>query len=154
MRPGGLDYLAVEVPIEPRDPELEIARYNAAACESDPNSIIGWESTFEGDTFQIVSLPDGRIRGILARSPEIRTAEGIGVGSSLAEVTDAYGSATMTEHAFTDTFTVSGADGILTIEVGSDRSDEYPAGEVLWMVATGSDSAGASFARTAYGPCV
>lgn len=49
-----------------------------------------WSKKFSDDLD--VTVKDGRITSIGIRSSEVRTANGVGVGNTLGEVTDAYGS--------------------------------------------------------------
>lgn len=156
--PGGLDYVKVGVPVDERDPEASIITYNGASCsDSEPNRVVGWESSYEASPFRLVTNPDGTVRGIMITDDAIRTAKGIGVGSSRAEVVAAYPTALLTSNAATDTYSITGPDGVLNIELATSRDS----GElrdridtVLWMVATTSEQAGAYYAYGEYGPCI
>jgi hypothetical protein len=158
--PGGIDYVKVGVPVEPRADDLAVVRYNANGCTSEPSRIIGWESTYGPDSFEIVSNPDETIRGVWVRSPQIHTASGIHKGSTVDEVVAAYGGGvTVTEAQVTDLYSVSGPDGMVVFEVATERDFEggdygAHAGTVLWMLILPPGSEPFSIAYGAYGPCV
>lgn len=158
--PGGIDYVKVGVPVEQRDEEVAVVLYNANGCESEPNRIIGWESTYGLGTFDMVTNADSTIRGIAVRTDAVHTATGIHIGSTVEDIRAAYGdAATVTEAQITDLYSVTGPDGVLVFEVATERDfdgGDYGAraGTVLWMLVLAPDSEPFSIAYGAYGACI
>jgi hypothetical protein len=115
------------------------------------------------DPFDIVT-DDASKSGSITRefvwSKQLKTARGIGVGSSLAAVTSAYPSAKRSQSYSTSVFAVSGTKGTLVIEVAGHNANaegEWPAatlGTVVWMQVIGRGAKVESIANNNNaGPC-
>jgi hypothetical protein len=106
--------------------------------------------------------PRGAVVGVLVMGPEIRTAEGIHVGSSRADLTAAYPafSATRSDQ-LSDVFVIDGASGRLMFEVAKAVAaplegywEEPVVDTVLWMRLTPPDAPVHAIAGSdAGGPC-
>jgi hypothetical protein len=155
--PGGIDYVKVGTAFDQPAAELAIALYNPAPCSGDePDYIVGWQSTYDESGLSFVSNPDSTIRGIAIQNSGPRTAEGLGVGSTDAEILAVYGSgASKSAQTYTDLYSVVGADGVLVFEVanGTDPDSDVQAGVVVHMLVLGPDAVPFSIYRSGYGPC-
>jgi hypothetical protein len=75
----------------------------------------------------------GELRWLAVQSPEIRTAAGIGIGSTRAEVESAYPDAEVVEKSVARSYGVSGASTRLVIEVRTVASEAFAA-DVVWTM--------------------
>ena len=120
----GLGYLVTGAPIPEVDSDLAMVSLEPDYC-LDSTGAEGdyWISTYPGGddgSFYLQEL-DGDLYRIFVTSPEILTEEGIGIGSSEAEVIAAYPNATLvTSNPFVSMYVVEGDLGRLTIEIPVD----------------------------------
>lgn len=116
-------YIGSEPPLDP-----PIATFEADACDdvgvddfgvwtTDPAYLTGDANT-AGPAFT-AGGPDGVVNRIDINSDQIRTFEGIRLGSTREEVEAAYPDAEMTSFDYTDVYVMPGAGGDLMIEVTS-----------------------------------
>jgi hypothetical protein len=143
--PNGIQNLKIG---EPVPDSTGLVSYGEHTCPGSGGWIVHYPQDSETssgqslDPFDIVT--DGASKsGSIARefvwSKQIRTAEGITVGSSMAAVTAAYPSAHRSTSYSTVVFAVAGTTGTLVIEIAghnANASGEWPSatlGTVVWM---------------------
>ena len=143
--PNGIQNLKIGAPVPD---STALVSYGEHTCPKSGGWIVHYSQDSETssgqalDPFDIVT--DGASRsGKIARefvwSKQIRTAEGITVGSSMADVASAYPSANRSTSYSTVLYAVAGTSGTLVIEVASHNANaagEWPAatlGTVVWM---------------------
>jgi hypothetical protein len=146
--PNGIQNLKIGAPVPA---STGLVSYGEHTCPKSGGWIVHYSQDSETssgqalDPFDIVT--DGASRsGKIARefvwSKQIRTAEGITVGSSMADVASAYPSANRSTSYSTVLYAVAGTSGTLVIEVASHNANaagEWPAatlGTVVWMQVT------------------
>ncbi len=138
LEPGGLGALRIGSPVPDTGPaELAIVHWNPTHCEDVPDYGGAWEPAYPidpngafGETvpFAVGTTDGGRTAPVIAIqtfSPQLRTATGIQVGSTVAELKAAYpaGFATRTHGLYTDTYAVDGPGGRLLFEAYDGSSD-------------------------------
>jgi hypothetical protein len=143
--PNGIQNLRIGSPV----PESTgLVTYGEHTCPSSGGWIVHYPQdtlTSSGqplDPFDLVTnhaSKSGSISREFVWSKQIKTATGIGVGSSLAAVTTAYPEAKRSTSYSTVVFAVEGTSGTLVIEVAGHNANaagEWPAatlGTVVWM---------------------
>ena len=129
------------------DPALDVIIFDDDYCQEFVDDgrrddagkwIANYEPALSGQSFDpfSVAVQNDIVQIVAIGSPEIVTAEGIGLGSSRAEVIAAYPDAELTHAFISDIYVVDGVNGHLVIEVATDKIagsiDEsvYPVDEV------------------------
>lgn len=94
LTPGGFDQLPLGVDPSTIDPAIAIISSSPLECDA---SVLAWSTDAvwppdeSGHRPFSVAVRDGLVRGIqVVWTPEIKTAQGIGVGSTRQDVLDAY----------------------------------------------------------------
>lgn len=147
ISPDGLGTTVIgEAPVVV-DPALDIIVFDPAYCQEFVDEgrlddagkwIANYEPALSGNAFEpfSVAVQDDVVQIVAIGSPDIVTAEGIGLGSSRADVVAAYPDAEIT-HAFTsDLYVIDGEHGRLVIEIATDAitgsidESAYPVDEV------------------------
>jgi hypothetical protein len=143
--PNGIQNLKVGAPVPD---STALVSYGEHTCPSNGGWIVHYPQDSETssgqplDPFDIVTdgaSKSGRISREFVWSKQIMTAEGVTVGSSMADVASAYPTAKRSTSYSTVLFAVVGTGGILVIEVAGDNANargEWPPatlGTVVWM---------------------
>ncbi len=174
LSPEGLGPLVIGSPPPATDPALDIAildpdycvayaaDYGVPAGKWIPNYEPALSSEDGGDPFALL-VEGGVLAGLDVRSSQPHTAQGIHVGSSVAELTAAYpgGFTTVYNHAdISDVYAVNGTHGRILFEVPKDGGDGYwdpsDLGKVLFIHVTrlSDEVFGVSGTDGGYGGCV
>jgi hypothetical protein len=172
VTPDGLSYLSPGVAVHAEPAALAIMTYDPTNCVGEeiaagspgagawvpayPNSIT-WAGA--GKPFDVgpVNAPTDPIHEVEIWSPSLKTAKGIGPGSTVAQLTAAYGATlTLDEADNSDVYVLPGTRSELLFEVAKAAAG-LPAeetGTVVWMRIVPLDDAYLHIADTdATGPC-
>jgi hypothetical protein len=143
--PDGIQNLKIGAPVPA---STGLVSYGEHTCPSSGGWIVHYardSGTSSGqalDPFDIVThgaSKSGNIAREFVWSKQIRTAEGITVGSPMADVASAYPSAKRSTSYSTVVFAITGTSGTLVIEVAAHNANaagEWPSatlGTVVWM---------------------
>jgi len=128
LSPAGLGPLVVGAPVPVEDETVAVVRYDPEGCVSDSGEVRAgiWRPAYtEERPFDVVTAElaqDGAIDRILVLQPFVRTAEGIGIGSTLDELRAAYPAIVGVDDGLTSLYTLETDEGTLTFEVASERA--------------------------------
>jgi len=121
LTPDGLDYLVTGEPVPEVESDLAIVSLEPDYCAASSGAEGDfWVSTYPGgeESSFYITVDDGDLYRIFITSPEILTEEGIGIGSTEADVVAAYPTAKLvTRNPSVNMYVVKGDSGQLTIEV-------------------------------------
>jgi len=151
--PDGLGYLSVGSPVPVKPAATEIVTYKATKCVSSAEGITStspgagaWVPTYptsliwsgSGLPFDVgaTRASTDPIGVIEIWTPEIKTAKGVGAGSTPAELTKAYGTKlTVSRAANSDVYVLKGARSELLFEVAKAAAglNSAETGTVVWM---------------------
>ena len=144
LSPKGLNSIVIgEAPVV-TDPALDVLIFDPDYCQSyvdsgDLEEAGKWIPNYEPALSEESSEPfsvfvkDDVVKQLAVDSSEIVTAEGVGLGSSRAEVLAAYPDAEVVEVYNTDLIVIAGEHGRLIFEVGNEGQDEYAVDEVVFL---------------------
>ena len=140
VSPEGLSSLLIGEAPPVSDPALDIVIFDEDYCVTavadghvkEPGK---WIPNYEPalsqesrDPFE-VRVEDGVVTGIALGNELIRTESGLGIGSTVEQITAAYPSALRIEDGGnTDLYVITGEKGQLVFEVGVEGNNEYPVG--------------------------
>ncbi len=141
LSPDGLGDLVMGQPVPSDAPAVSPVKYSPNLCEGttyDP--IPGWIANYPGRPFSLTTTKEtrtGAVGLIFVASPRIETSSAIHVGSTLAELTAAYGTPDRIIHAnASDLYVIKGTHGQLAFDVakqitfGPKKTPYWTAGEV------------------------
>lgn len=147
LSPEGLGTLVLGQPVDP-----ELATFDPHGCRTPENEDLFpeddpvWEAWlpnypkittpagFKAYPFEPHHEQDGTLLWIKVQSPDIRTAEGVGLGSSRDEVTAAYPDAVAVPGVFATAYGIDGTAGRLVFEVADDSESLGVAEGEVWTV--------------------
>ena len=159
LTPDGLGSIVIgEAPVA-ADPALDILIFDPDYCQSyvDSGAIADagkWIPNYEpalseesSEPFSVY-LENDVVQQLAVDSAEIVTAEGVGLGSSRADVVAAYPDASVIQRFNTSLYVVEGERGRLVIEIGEPGQGEYAVDEVVFLRATSLDDEVSGWANT------
>jgi hypothetical protein len=173
VSPDGLGDLVVGQAVPAEQSATAIMHYDPTSCADAANSIYSvgdpgagaWLPSYPSDRsashplpFDIgpVAGPTDPVSVIEIWSSALKTDKGIGAGSTIAQLTAAYGSALSIDSAVnSDVYILNGARSKLLFEVANpaDFVDPTQTGKVLWMHIVGLTASHLHFANGESGPC-
>jgi hypothetical protein len=124
VSPNGIGPLVIGQPVVIEPADLATVAFNPHHCGVSPGADYpDWESTYPNPSFSVALIgatPSGTIAGLEVDSPDLKTAEGIHLGSSVADLKTAYPTIdSVTPSYSTDLYTVRGTHGKLVFEVAN-----------------------------------
>ncbi len=158
VSPDGLGPILIGKTVTSQPDAAAVVTWNATLCSKPAGAQYagGWvpnyptvKTIFQPSIFPFTfasAKKTSPVTFILVWSKDLRTAAGIGVGSTVADITSAYGSVDQVVHAATtDLYVIKGSRGQLVIEVASKYEkglsswSKSAVGTVQWMqIATSS----------------
>jgi len=143
----GFGYLVPGQPIDDVDPAVALVVFDEEACKDDGYSLVvaRWVPNYpEGDEAFYVYTEDaareGDVQMIVIRTPDITTAEGVGVGSLGDEVLAAYPDARVIPKDGVDVLAVDGTLGKIIFEIQDDHDGSDTVDFVTIVPIGGRDS--------------
>ncbi len=155
LSPDGIGPLQINEPVPAQSGPTAVVTWDANACPANGSGDYAgaWLANYPKTGEKEISNPDravftfeskqknSQITSATIWSSEIKTAEGIGIGSTPAQLAAAYGSNLKKKHGqLSDLYSLEGAAGTLVFEVPTapDTSTEHvwttaDLGKVIWM---------------------